>query len=124
MSDWSTSINVRIVSANPIVKILNILIAIGEFLSGIRRKGTLAEENNCLVVSTTTKVFWFFLKSEDVMKIGKSRISAIKVSTVKNWIFFRSNVIEIYAAGVPEAQGYEVKVSYKEIKEKAESWLP
>ena len=35
MSNWSTKINVRTVSANPIVKIINFIVAILEFLSGV-----------------------------------------------------------------------------------------
>lgn len=123
MSDWSTKINVRTVSSNPIIKLLNVLISILEFLSGTRRSGVLSEENDCLVIDTKTKTLWFFLKSEDVMKIAKSRISGIKVSTVKTWFFFRSTVVEVYASGVTDQVAYEVTVGYKEIKDKAESWL-
>jgi hypothetical protein len=123
MSEWSTKINVRTVSSNPIVKILNIIIAIIEFISGTRRSGTMSEQNDCLVVDTKTKVFWFFLKSEDVLEISKGRISGIKVSTTKSWVIFRCTVVQIYAAGVGEQVAYEVKTSYKEIKEKAESWI-
>ena len=123
MSEWSTKINVRTVSSNPIIKILNIIIAIVEFISGTRRSGTMSEQNDYLVVDTKTKVFWFFLKSEDLLKISKGRISGIKVSTAKSWFIFRSTVVQIYASGVGDQVAYEVKVSYKEIKEKAESWI-
>jgi len=123
MSDWSTKINVRTVSSNPIIKLLNVLISIIEFLSGTRRSGVMSEENDCLVIDTKTKILWFFLKSEDVMKIAKSRISGIKVSTVKTWFFFRSTVVEVYASGVTDQVAYEVTIGYKEIKDKAESWL-
>lgn len=123
MSNWSTKINVRLVSSNPMVKIINIVVGILEFISGTRRKGTLSEEDDCLVVSTSTKVFWFFLQSEGVTKIAKSRISAIKVSTDKSWIFFRSTVVTIFASGVSDEVAYEVKVPYAEIKNKAEEWL-
>ena len=123
MSNWSTKINVRLVSSNPIVKIINILIAIGEFFTGIRRTGTMSEETDCLVIDTKMKVVWFFLKSEDVMKIAKDRISGIKVSTDKTWFIFRSTVVTIYASGVSDQVAYEVKVPYQEIKQKAESWL-
>ena len=123
MSDWSTKINVRTVSSNPIIKLLNVLISIIEFLSGTRRSGVMSEENDCFVIDTKTKTLWFFLKSEDVMKIAKSRISGIKVSTVKTWFFFRSTVVEVYASGVTDQVAYEVTVGYKEIKDKAESWL-
>ena len=123
MSDWSTKINVRMVSSNPLIKIINILMGILEFLTGTRRSGTMSEEQDCLVVTTSTKVFWFFLKSEDITKIAKSRISAVKVSTEKSWIFFRSTVVTIFASGVSDAVAYEVKVPYTEIKQKAETWL-
>ena len=123
MADWSTKINVRMVSANPIVKILNIILGIVEFLMGIRKSGTLAEEKDFLVVDTKTKTFWFFLKSEDVLKIAKNRIAGVKVSTEKTWVFFRSTVVTIYAAGVSDQVAYEVKTPYAEIKSKAESWL-
>ena len=123
MSNWSTKINVRTVSSNPIVKIINIIVAIVEFISGTRRSGTMSEEKDCIVIDTKTKVIWFFLKSEDVLKIGKNKISGIKVSKVKTWFFFRSTVVQIYAPGVGDQVAYEVKVSYKEIKEKAESWI-
>ena len=123
MSDWSTKINVRTVSSNPIVKIINIIVAIVEFISGTRRSGTMSEETDCIIIDTKTKVLWIFLKSEDVLKIGKNKISGIKVSTVITWFFFRSTVVQIYASGVSGQVAYEVKVSYKEIKEKAESWI-
>jgi hypothetical protein len=123
MSDWSTKINVRTVSSNPIIKIINILMSILEFLTGTRRSGVMSEENDCLVIDTKTKTLWFFLKSEDVLKIAKNRISGIKVSTVKAWFFFRSTVVEVYASGVTDQVAYEVKVGYNEIKDKAESWL-
>jgi hypothetical protein len=111
------------VSSNPIVKIINIVVGIMEFLTGTRRAGTLSEEQDCLVVDTSTKVFWVFLKSEDVTKISKSRVSAIKVSTEKSWIIFRSTVVTIFASGVSDEVAYEVKAPYSEIKQKAELWL-
>ena len=123
MSDWSTQINVRSVSANPIVKIFNIIVAIVEFVAGIRRFGILSEEKECLVIDTKTKTLWFFLKSEDVLKISKNRIAGVKVSTDKVWLFFRSTVVTIYAAGVSDQVAYEVKTPYAEIKPRAESWL-
>ena len=83
----------------------------------------LSEENDCIVVDTKTKIIWFLLQSEDVMKISKTKISGIKVSTSMSWIFFRSTIVTIYASGLSEQVAYEVKVPYKEIKEKAESWL-
>ena len=123
MSNWSTKINVRSVSSNPIVKIVNIIVGIVEFFIGIRRSGIMIEEKDCLVIDTKTRSLWVFLKSEDILKIAKNRISAIKVSTDKTWFIFRSTVVTIYASGVSDQVAYEVKVTYKEIKEKAESWL-
>tara|TARA_B100000965_G_C19326414_1_gene641029 strand:+ start:204 stop:587 length:384 start_codon:yes stop_codon:yes gene_type:complete len=122
-SNWSTKINVRLMGANPIIKIVNIIIAIGQFLTGSLHRGVMSEEKECLVIDLKVKFLWFFLKSEEVLKISKTRISGIKVSTTKTWFIFRSTIIQIYAAGVSENIGYEVKVPYKEIKEKAETWL-
>ena len=123
MSNWSTKINVRIISSNPIVKLINFVIGIIEFFLGIRRTGTLSEVNDFLIIDTKVKYLWFFLKSEDVLKLGINKISGVKVSTVKSFFIFRSTVVTIYASGVNEQVAYQVKVSYKEIKEKAESWL-
>ena len=123
MADWSANVNVRTISSNPIVKIINVIIGIIEFLIGKRRFGTLAEESDCIVINTTTKTLWFFTKSEDLTKISRNKISAVKVSTEKSWLFFRSTVCTIYASGVGEQVAYAVKCPYKEIKEKAESWL-
>ena len=123
MSKWSTKINVRTVSSDPLVKLINIIVAIIEFLCGIRRTGTLSEEQDFLVVNTNTKTLWFFLKSEDLTKIAIRKISAVKVSTQKNWIIFRSTVITVYVAGVTDKVAYEVKTPYAEIKQKAEEWL-
>ena len=81
MANWSTKINVRKVSANPIVKILNVIFAIVEFCTGIRRSGVLSEENESLVIDTSTKVGWFFLQSQDIMKISKSKISKSRISS-------------------------------------------
>ena len=76
-----------------------------------------------LIIDTKVKYLWFFLKSEDVLKLGISKISGVKVSTVKSFFIFRSTVVTIYASGVNEQVAYQVKVSYNEIKDRAESWL-
>jgi hypothetical protein len=123
MANWSTKINVRIISANPLIKLLNFILGIIEFFTGIRRTGILSEENNFLIVDTKVKYLWFFLKSEDVLKLGISKISGVKVSTVKSFFIFRSTVVTVYASGINEQVAYQVKVSYQEMKEKAESWL-
>ena len=123
MADWSAKVNVRTISSNPIVKIINLIIGIIEFLIGKRRFGTIAEESDCIVINTTTRTFWFFTKSEDLTKISRNKISAVKVSTDKSFLIFRSTVCTIYASGVSDQVAYAVKCPYKEIKEKAESWL-
>ena len=120
---WGGSVNVRTISSNPIVKIINLIIGIIEFLIGKRRFGTIAEESDCIVINTTTRTFWFFTKSEDLTKISRNKISAVKVSTDKSFLIFRSTVCTIYASGVSDQVAYAVKCPYKEIKEKAESWL-
>ena len=83
----------------------------------------MSEEKDFIVIEIREKFLWFFVKSDEVLKISKNRISGIKVKNSKSWFIFRSTIIEIYAAGVTSNLGYEVKVPYKEIKEKAESWL-
>ena len=69
------------------------------------------------------KFLWFFTSSEDKIILAKNRISGVKVSTVKSWLIFSSNVCEIYVSGVTTAVAYGVNCSYKEIKERAESWI-
>ena len=104
-------------------QIINLIIGIIEFLIGKRRFGTIAEESDCIVINSTTRTFWFFTKSEDLTKISRNKISAVKVSTDKSFLIFRSTVCTIYASGVSDQVAYAVKCPYKEIKEKAENWL-
>ena len=85
-------------------------------------KGYECEDTCCSKQVTKQEVL--HAESNALMKISKSKISAVKVSTVKKYVIFRSTVVEIHASGVSEQVAYEVKVSYKEIKGKAESWLP
>ena len=123
MSDWSTKINVRAVSANPFVKLINVILGIIEFLSGARRSGEMIEQNDYIVINSKQKFLWFFTASEGSLTIAKARISGVNVSTVRSWLFFSSNICEIYASGVSTQVSYGVKCSYKEIKERAETWL-
>ncbi len=123
MADWQTNINVRIVSANPIIKLLNVIIAVVEFFAGIRRKGIMKDEKDHVVVETTDKVFWFFTKKTEVLKISKSRIAGIRVSKVKTFFIFRSVVCQLYVAGVTEQCAYGVKENYETLKERADGWV-
>ena len=123
MADWSTQINVRAVSANPIVKLINVILGIIEFLSGARRSGEMIEQNDYIVINSKQKFLWFFTASQGSLTIAKARISGVNVSTVRSWLFFSSNICEIYASGVSTQVAYGVKCSYAEIKERAESWL-
>ena len=52
MADWSTQINVRAVSANPIVKLINVILGIIEFLTGARRSGEMIEQNDYIVINS------------------------------------------------------------------------
>ena len=122
-SIWSTQINVRIVSSNPILKLLNLVLAIVEFFLGIRRKGTMSEHEDHIVIDTRNKVLWFFTSSEDTMKISKNRIAGVKIGNTKSLIFFRSVVCTLYAAGITEATTYGVKEPYAKMKERAVSWV-
>ena len=123
MSQWSTQINVRAVTANPIIKLINVILGILEFLSGARRSGELIEQDDYIIVNSKQKFLWFFTASQGSLTIAKARISGVNVSTVRSWLFFSSNVCEIYASGVSSQVAYGVKCSYKEIKDRAESWL-
>jgi len=120
---WSTKINVRSVSTSPIIKLLNIVMAILEFLVGIRRKGTLVEYENKIVANVENYSFWVFKNSQSQLTIAKNRISAVETSTEKFFIIFKATVCTIYASGVSAPTAYAVKTSYKEIKEKAETWI-
>tara|TARA_B100001989_G_C24114384_1_gene257927 strand:+ start:45 stop:419 length:375 start_codon:yes stop_codon:yes gene_type:complete len=123
MADWSTQINVRAVSANPIVKLINVILGILEFLGGARRSGEMIEQNDYIVINSKQKFLWFFTASQGSLTIAKARISGVNVSTVRSWLFFSSNICEIYASGVSTQVAYGVKCTYTEIKERAESWL-
>ena len=123
MADWSTKINVRAVSANPLVKLINLIVGIVEFLIGIRRLGEMSEVGTNIEINLKQKFLWFFTSSEDKIILAKNKISGVKVSTVKSWLIFSSNVCEIYVSGVTTTVAYGVNCSYKEIKERAESWL-
>ena len=123
MSQWSTKINVRTVSANPIVQFINAIVGIIEALTGVIKSGELVEEKDFIVINSKRKFLWLFTSSQDSLKIAKARISGVKVSTVRSWLFFSANTCEIYASGVSGQVAYAVKCSYKEIKERAESWL-
>ena len=123
MAEWSTKVNVRAVSANPIIKIINAILGILEFLSGSRRSGEMVEQSDYIVINSRQKFLWIFTASEGSLTIAKARISGVQVSTVRSWLFFSANVCEIYASGVSTQLAYGVKCSYKEIKERSESWL-
>ena len=122
-SNWSTKINVKLIGSNFLIKLINFFTAIGQFLTGNLIRGTMSEEKDYIVIEIREKFLCFFVRSDEVLKISKGRISGIKVKNSKSWFIFRSTVVEIYAAGVTANLGYEVKVPYKEIKEKAEAWL-
>ena len=122
MSNWSTKINVRRASANPIIQLINFIVGLIEIITGSIRSGSMSEEEKHVVITIKQKRFWIFTSSESALKISKSRISGIKVSTVRRWIFFSSNECTIYASGVSDQVSYAVKCSYKEISDKAVSW--
>ena len=123
MADWSTKINVRLVSANPLVKLINLIVGIVEFLTGIRRLGEMSEVGTNIEINLKQKFLWFFTASEDKIILAKNKISGVKVSTVRSWLIFSSNVCELYVSGVTTEVAYGVNCSYKEIKERAENWI-
>ena len=123
MAEWSTKINVRSVSANPIIKLINFFIGIIEFFTGVIKSGELVEETDYLVINSKRKFLWFFTSSQDSLTIAKARISGVKVSTVRRMLIFSANTCEIYASGVSGQVAYAVKCSYKEIKDRADTWV-
>jgi len=122
MSNWEADIEVRTISPNILIKILNVLTAILEKITGTRRSGKMVETDDYLSLNTKTQVLFFFLKSEEKTKLAKNRISGFQVSTVKTWFIFKTNIIEIYGSGLQNL-AYQVKVPYQELQEKAETWL-
>lgn len=121
---WSTKVNVRMVGSNPIVKIINFIFALYEFLTGIRRSGELIEEDNHILINTNTRIIWFFPYSKQLLKVAKKNISAIKVSDERSLIIFRSVVVQFFASGTETTgNAFEVKCSYDEIKNKADLWV-
>jgi len=122
MSNWEADIEVRTISPNILIKILNVLVAILEVITGTRRSGKMVETDDYLSLNTKTQILFFFLKSEEKTKLAKNRISGFQVSTVKTWFIFKTNIIEIYGSGLQNL-AYQVKVPYQELQEKAETWL-
>tara|TARA_B100001059_G_C17533589_1_gene426765 strand:- start:34 stop:570 length:537 start_codon:yes stop_codon:yes gene_type:complete len=122
MSNWEADIEVRTISPNILIKILNVLTAILEVITGTRRSGKMVETDDYLSLNTKTQILFFFLKSEEKTKLAKNRISGFQVSTVKTWFIFKTNIIEIYGSGLQNL-AYQVKVPYQELQEKAETWL-
>jgi|TARA_B100001093_G_C26771899_1_gene990612 hypothetical protein len=122
MSNWEADIEVRTISPNILIKILNVLTAILEKITGTRRSGKMVETDDYLSLNTKTQILFFFLKSEEKTKLAKNRISGFQVSTVKTWFIFKTNIIEIYGSGLQNL-AYQVKVPYQELQEKAETWL-
>ena len=122
MSNWEADIEVRTISPNILIKILNVLTAILEKITGTRRTGKMVETDDYLSLNTKTQTLFIFLKSEEKTKLAKNRISGFQVSTVKTWFIFKTNIIEIYGSGLQNL-AYQVKVPYEELQEKAETWL-
>ena len=125
MSDiWTAKVNVRTVTTNPIIRIIVMLFAIVEFLTGVRRIGVLKEQGETLELKTTKKVFWFFTRAESTLVIAKSRISAVETSYEKNFIFFKTLVLSVHAAGLNADNQFAIKdKKYGEVMTKALEWL-
>ncbi len=72
MSNWEADIEVRTISPNILIKILNVLTAIAEKITGTRRSGKMVETDDYLSLNTKTRVLFFFLKSEEKTKLAKT----------------------------------------------------
>lgn len=122
-AEWSTAINVRYVSSHPIVKLLNLVIAFCEFISGTRRAGILSVQQERLLVETDVRVLWRFPSSSQSLRISRDKITGVEVGTTRSLFFFRSNICRIFVSGVSVPMTYEVKCEYQELQANADRWI-
>jgi hypothetical protein len=101
MSDpiWSAKIDIRFVSANPIVKLFVLIGAVFEFFSGIRRKGTLNEYENRIEINRQNYFIWFWNTSATTTIIQKQNIIGYTVGFTKTWIFWNCVVGQLHVGG-------------------------
>ena len=125
MSDlWAAKVNVRTVTTNPIIRLINFLVGVIEFFTGIRRFGFLKEKEEVLELKFTKRVLWFFTSIETTLTISKSRVTAVETSYERNYIFFKTVVLRVHAAGLGNETQYAIQdKSYEEVLRKSLEWI-
>lgn len=121
--EWSTSINLRYVSSHPIVKLMNLCLAVIDFVSGTRRTGVLTAQVDRILVDTNIRVLWRFPSSSQSLCISRDKITGVEIGTTKSFFFFRSNICRIFVSGVTVPMTYEVQCSYEELQANAGRWV-
>ena len=119
---YRTDVEQRAVGTNFLIKVINWLTMVGEFLTGTRRSGSLVEYEDSIVITSTVKRFWVLKGDESVLVLNKSKISAASTSYSKR---FGGTVViaTLFVGGFTEPQGYALKDSYENVSKKIETWV-
>lgn len=121
--NWSAAINPRMISDNPIVKLLILLVAVVEFITGVRRKGRLTLGEAHLLIETRMVVFWVLPSSTTYLRLNRARVTGHELSTVTRWFVFETNICTIFASGVSAPLSYQVKCPFPELQVRMDAWL-
>lgn len=119
---YRAKVEQRQVGTNFLIKIINWLTMVGEFLSGTRRSGDLVEYSDSIVVTSTVKRFWVLKGDESVLVLNKNKISAASTSYSKRF-GGEVVVVTLYVGGFTEPQGYALKDKYETVSKKIETWV-
>ena len=119
---YRTDVEQRAVGTNFLIKVINWLTMVGEFLTGTRRSGNLVEYEDSIVITSTVKRFWVLKGDESVLVLNKSKISAASTSYSKR-LGGSFCVVTLYVGGLSEPQGYALKDSYDVVSEKMRTWV-
>ena len=119
---YRAKVEQRQVGPNFLIKIINWLTMVGEFLSGTRRSGDLVEYSDSIVVTSTVKRFWVLKGDESVLVLNKNKISAASTSYSKRF-GGEVVVVTLYVGGFTEPQGYALKDKYETVSKKIETWV-
>ena len=117
---WSTEIDIRFVSSNPIVKLLVIIASIFEFFMGIRRKGLFEDYGDRIEITKSNFLIWIWKVSETTITVQKINVTGYSVGFTKSWIYWNCIVGQLYAPGCPDDAMVFNKTSYPELKIKFE----
>ena len=96
---WTSKIDLRFKSGNPLVKLFVLIISILEFLIGIRRKGTLEEYENRIEINRQDFLIWFWNVSATTTIIQKQNVIGYTIGFTTKWIFWKVVVGHIHVGG-------------------------